>query len=221
MRTGRVRSPRSARNASSADGMAPPSERRVVIASAWAASAATTAPMSTSLWPEMYFVAECTTRSTPSVEGLLQQGRREGVVDGDERAVPVRGRSERGDVGDLERRVRGRLEPEHRGALARRRHGAGVGDVDVLHGDAAGRRAVVELQHGARVRVPRRHDPPAGSAPGRAPPRPRRCPTRMRRTGRPRARRGCLRTPSTTGCRSARTRVRRPRHRSMRGAPAR
>ena len=49
----------------------------------------TTAPINASECPAMYFVAECTTRSTPPFERLLQEGGREGVVDHDVRARPA------------------------------------------------------------------------------------------------------------------------------------
>jgi hypothetical protein len=44
----------------------------------------------------MYFVAECTTRSAPSVERLLEQGSGEGVVDDDVGTGLVGGLGDRG-----------------------------------------------------------------------------------------------------------------------------
>ena len=69
-----MRSPRSARNASSGAGIAPYSERRCTRAAASSSDAVIAAPMSTSLWPEMYFVAECTTTSAPSSSGRCSSG---------------------------------------------------------------------------------------------------------------------------------------------------
>ena len=92
------------------------------------------------------------------LERALQHGGGEGVVDDDERAVRVRRRGDGRDVGELERGVRGRLDPHHRGARARRDDLIGVGDVDVDHLQLAARRAIVELADRAGVRAAGRDD---------------------------------------------------------------
>jgi hypothetical protein len=52
-------------------------------------------------------------------DGLLQVGRGEGVVDDEQRAGVVRHLGERGDVGDAQQRVGGRLDPDDPGRAGR------------------------------------------------------------------------------------------------------
>ena len=70
------------RRAGEAERVRPPRQR----ARAAPRRAAITAPPTTSLWPLMYLVVECTTMSAPKRDRLLQRRRQEGVVDHGQRA---------------------------------------------------------------------------------------------------------------------------------------
>ena len=86
------------------------------------------------------------------IQGLLETGRREGVVDDDERAPCVRQPGDPCDVIDEEPRVGRRLEPHHprpagQGAL----HGVGIGEIDL--GNLAAARLEHRVQHPERAAI--------------------------------------------------------------------
>ena len=118
IRTPRVLRPRVVRNASIGPETAPTANCTKPIFSASSASLTTMAPPTTSEWPPMYLVVECTTTSAPRASGCLQVGRREGVIDDQEGPGVVRHLGERLDVGDLHHRVGRRLHPDEAGLVA-------------------------------------------------------------------------------------------------------
>ena len=202
--------PRVVSQASSGPETAPTANWRKRASSASASSSITSAPPTTSEWPPRYFVAECTTTSAPSAQGLLERGGGEGVVDDDERSRVVAEAGETGDVGDPQQRVARRLDPQDpRGSLLqRRRDGVEVAHVDDPQPDAPGpedprdepvrpavdvvaeQHLVAGLQDRAQQRVF------GGEAR-----------TRTRdRGGRPRSRRAASRARCAWGCRCDRTR---------------
>ena len=91
------------------------------------------------------------------LERSLQHRGRERVVDRDVRTLVVGGRDDRGQVGDLERRVGRRLHPHQRRVLAGLHHRVGVLDVHPHGRHPAAHLQVVELAEAALVRVPRHH----------------------------------------------------------------
>ena len=91
-------------------------------------------------------------------ERRLQQGSGEGVVDGDVRPGLVGGGGDGLDVGDLERGVGRRLEPDQGGVVAGLDDGLGVGDVDELDLDPAAGLEVRQRHDRAAVGVARRDD---------------------------------------------------------------
>ena len=138
-------------------GMAPSRSRRPLSTSQSASSPMTTAPISRSLWPPRYLVAECTTMSAPSVERLLEQRSGERVVDDDRGARLVGRRGDGGDVAELERRVGRRLEPDERDVVVHRLDEAvGVLGVDQRGRDPAAGLEVGQLEQRPVVGDPRR-----------------------------------------------------------------
>ena len=151
------------------------------------------------------------------LERPLQQRRRERVVHRQQRAAARGPPRPARQVGDLEQRVRRRLEPEQVGAVQRGGDGVGVGDRRPAArsrpaGRQLGRRAAAVPCTACRGTTT---TPPAGRAP--APPRPR--PSR-RRTRRARAALEVadrvLERASRSGCPSGRSRGRRARARRRR-----
>ena len=111
MRRGSVRTPRSARNASSAPGVLPFTSRVWSRRSCTSSSAVTARPISRSLWPPMNLVPLCITTVAPSASGRAQIGVAN-VLSTTDRGTRGGGRgADRGHVGDVERRVGGRLDP--------------------------------------------------------------------------------------------------------------
>jgi hypothetical protein len=90
------------------------------------------------------------------LERLLQQGCGERVVDDDRRPGLVAGLDEPLHVGDLQRRVRRRLDPQQRRVVQLGDHGVGVGDVHQHGLQPTPCLEVAELADAAEVRVPRR-----------------------------------------------------------------
>ena len=109
----RASSPRAARaRQSNGPGTAPSDFCRNASRSEIASSFVATKPPTTSECPPRYFVVECSTTSAPSASGCWRYGRRERVVDDDERADRVRRVGRGADVDEVEQRVRRRLEPD-------------------------------------------------------------------------------------------------------------
>ena len=90
------------------------------------------------------------------LERLLQDRRREGVVDDHVGACLVRRLRDRRHVGDLHRRVGRRLEPDQGRVLAGRHDGVQVGDVDEVRGDPLAQLEVAELHQRPVVGMARR-----------------------------------------------------------------
>ena len=150
-RTGSVRRPRRARNASSEPGVAPWNVRAWTSRSCTASSAVTHSPISRSLWPPMNFVAAVHARWPRRGSS----GRcRSGVANVESTTTTRAGRDgagrDRRQVGDVERRVRRRLDPHDVGAVGRADDRVGVGDVDRPRLDRA--RAACSA---SRLRTPR------------------------------------------------------------------
>ena len=87
------------------------------------------------------------------LDGALKVRRREGVVDREQGADGLASGGDRGDVGDLEQRVGGRLQPDEVGAFGDR--GREVGGVEVDEGELVptGCEHAVEQAPGAAVDV--------------------------------------------------------------------
>ena len=157
--------PRETRKESKGDRMPPAAFCVKPIFSPSAASAQMTAPPTESEWPFRYFVVEWTTASQPSASGFWKNGvanvlsTTTRIFAPIRRALVLRDGREGGEVGDLHRRVRGRLDEEH----ARRRrdglaHRLGVRRVDVGERDAEVREDLREEAVRAAVRVPADED---------------------------------------------------------------
>ena len=112
IRTASVFTPRRTSQRRTGPGTAPSDFCRNASCSASASSFVATKPPMTSEWPPRYFVVEWSATSAPSASGCWRYGRRERVVDDDERADRVRRLRRPRDVDDVERRVRRRLEPD-------------------------------------------------------------------------------------------------------------
>ena len=93
------------------------------------------------------------------LERTLTHGRCESVVAADECFVFVRELSHGRDVGQIQHRVRGRLDPYELGSrLQRRTHGLDVGHVDESVLDTEWCKQTAQLQRGAVVRLDRCDD---------------------------------------------------------------
>ena len=105
----------------SVPGIAPSRSRRPLSTSYSWSSVVTRAPRTASLWPGEVLGRRVHDDVGAEGRAALAQGSGEGVVDDDVRAGLVGGGGDRRDVGDLERRVGRRLEPDQGGVVARRR----------------------------------------------------------------------------------------------------
>ena len=95
-------------------------------------------------------------------ERPLEERAHEGVVDDQDRTLPVRDLGERPDVADLHHRVGGRLEPQHVEATGLGRERRGVGRVEEGELDAVVGQDLREQAVGAAVHVVGDDDAPAG-----------------------------------------------------------
>ena len=157
-----MRSPRSASQTSSGPAIAPCSVRWATSRSRWARPASvlgvTTAPSSTSLWPERYLVTEWTTTSAPTSSGRWRRGVAKvlSTTEGTPRSRAAASRvgrsatSSRGFVGDSSQSRSDAVEGVE--------HGLGVGDVDAPHDGRAVGLAGVERADDAVVRGVRSDD---------------------------------------------------------------
>ena len=138
---------------------------------------ATVAPSRTSECPESSLVALCTTTSAPSSSGRWCSGVAYVLSTATSAPRSPRARSERAQVGDPVARVRRRLEPQQRRAVARGERGVrvdDVGEVDVppaVGSDAGGeqraRPRVAVGDDDLRARRQRLEDGGDGGHPGR------------------------------------------------------
>ncbi len=152
--------PRDTRNESNGERMPPAAFCVKPIFAPSAASAQMTAPPTESEWPFRYFVVEWTTASQPSARGLWKNGVANVLSTTTRIFAPIRAPfglrdvRERLQIGDLHRRVRGRLDEEHprrgRDGLP---HGLRVRRVHVVEGDAEVREDLREEAVRAAVRV--------------------------------------------------------------------
>ena len=84
-------------------------------------SFATTAPPTTSLWPLMYLVVECTTRSAPSAIGVCSAGDRKVLSTTTSAPTAMRGFGDEAQVGDAQQRIGRRFDPDQLRRLRQRR----------------------------------------------------------------------------------------------------
>ena len=105
----------------------------------------TTTPASRSPCPLMNLVAECATRSAPSLR-VLQRRRCEGVVDHHKSAVLMRKACDSGNIDDSKRRIPRRFEKDElrRMPLHSRRAGVGIGEVRLRDLNAESRQTAHE-----------------------------------------------------------------------------
>ena len=171
-------------------GIAPIRSRRPLSTSYSSSSRVTSAPSSTSLCPARYLVAECTTRSAPSVERLLQQ-RAWRRCCRPRRTRPPRGRPRRSAARSATSSAGLVGDSSHTSAASSQAATTASVSVDVdQHARAAGRgppgrRAAA----GCRCRRAGARPPSRPGRPGRGRWRPRPARRRTPGSGRPRARR--------------------------------
>ena len=159
MRTASVFTPRRVSHASNGLGTEPTAFWVNSSCSASASSEVISAPPTTSEWPPMYLVVECSTTSAPSASGDCRYGEAN-VLSTTQPGLGLAGDvGHRGDVGDAQQRVGGRLAPDHPGLGAQRRPQRGhVGEVDRGVLDAPRPEHLVDQPERAAVRVVRDHD---------------------------------------------------------------
>ena len=164
-RSASVRRPRRASHTSNGPAIDPCSVRYACSRACRSSSSASAAPSTTSRVPGEVLGHGVHDDVRAVLERALHQGRRERVVDADERTHRVRRLDERREVGDLEHGVGRRLDPEQRRGprLAQGGdHRGGVVDVDQRHVDAEALLQVLRVAEGHLVGVPRQDQPAAG-----------------------------------------------------------
>ena len=159
-RASSVRRPRSVRKLSNAPPVRPRQLAHQPSCSCSSFVAAMTAPPTTSLWPLMYLVVECTHDVGAQLERLLPGRRQEGVVHHDQRALAFAPFCDQcGDVGDAQQRIAGRFDPQHVGLLCQRRIQRGcIGEAHEIHLQLIALVPGGEQPEGAAVAVVRRDD---------------------------------------------------------------